>query len=169
MLLSLLNSHSTCTSEHSGACMNERAHNLKASVSAASLPNWPLNRIKAPAAPSHPWLACVVSSPTRPVRLRLLRAAWWPCSRGPDRRATVSPCATASEQAGRVVSCPISACPAELPIPVASDVTHLTGHGTHPDEAHGRVPGSRERILRRLRSSSASVEDGTSGPRRATM
>jgi WD40 repeat protein len=32
MLLSLRNSHSTCTSAHSGTCMNERAHNLKASV-----------------------------------------------------------------------------------------------------------------------------------------
>jgi hypothetical protein len=44
MLLSLLNSHSTYTSAHSGTCMNERAHNLKASVSAALLPNRPLNR-----------------------------------------------------------------------------------------------------------------------------
>jgi hypothetical protein len=32
MLLSLLNSHSTGTSVHSGTCMNERTHNLKASV-----------------------------------------------------------------------------------------------------------------------------------------
>lgn len=32
MLLSLLNSHSTCTSAHSGTCMNERAHTLKASI-----------------------------------------------------------------------------------------------------------------------------------------
>ncbi|MEA2202956.1 MAG: hypothetical protein QOI89_3669 [Solirubrobacteraceae bacterium] len=32
MLLSLLNSHSSCTSEHSGPCMNECAPNLKASV-----------------------------------------------------------------------------------------------------------------------------------------
>ena len=32
MLLSLLHSHSTCTSAHSCTCMNERTHNLKASV-----------------------------------------------------------------------------------------------------------------------------------------
>jgi hypothetical protein len=32
MLLSFPNLHSTCTSAHSGTCMNERAHNLKASV-----------------------------------------------------------------------------------------------------------------------------------------
>jgi hypothetical protein len=32
MLLSLLNSHSTGTSAHSGTCMNERTHNFKASV-----------------------------------------------------------------------------------------------------------------------------------------
>jgi hypothetical protein len=31
MLLSLLNSHATCTSAHSGTCMNGGAHNLKAS------------------------------------------------------------------------------------------------------------------------------------------
>jgi hypothetical protein len=36
MLLSLLNSHSTCTSAHSGTCMNERTHNLKASVPQAA-------------------------------------------------------------------------------------------------------------------------------------
>jgi hypothetical protein len=42
MLLSLLNSHSTCTSANSGTCMNERAHNLKSCVSPALLPNLPL-------------------------------------------------------------------------------------------------------------------------------
>jgi hypothetical protein len=42
MLLSLLNSHSSCTSEHSGPCMNECAPNLKASVSLTLLPNVPL-------------------------------------------------------------------------------------------------------------------------------
>jgi hypothetical protein len=29
----------------------------------------------------------------------------------------------------------------------ASDVACLTGHGAHPDESHGRAPGSRDRIL----------------------
>jgi hypothetical protein len=46
VLLSLLNSHATCTSAHSDPCMNEGAHNLKVSVSAALLPNRPLNSIK---------------------------------------------------------------------------------------------------------------------------
>jgi hypothetical protein len=55
MLLSLLSAHSTGTSAHSGSCMNERAHNLKASVSAALLPNWPLNRIKAPPPATRTW------------------------------------------------------------------------------------------------------------------
>jgi hypothetical protein len=36
VLLSLLNSHSSCTSAHSGTCLNRRAHNLKTSVPQAA-------------------------------------------------------------------------------------------------------------------------------------
>lgn len=124
----------------------------------ALLPNLPLWDL-ALAAPTWTWLARVVSSPARPVRLRLLRAG--------RTGGRWSLCATASEQAGCMVSHPIQPARQRPLIPAASDVPCLTGHGTHPDESRGRVPGSRDRILRRLRSSLASLGDGTSGPRRA--
>jgi hypothetical protein len=79
VLLSLLNSHSTGKSAHSAPCMNERAHNLKASVSAALVPNRPRNRIKSG--------LCGAARPLR--RWPLWQGSWGPPSAPTTRQRAV--------------------------------------------------------------------------------
>jgi len=54
-------------------------------------------------------LRCFLACPA--VRLRVLRAAWRPCSRGPDRRAAVVGACTGCEPVGRSGLMPISGGP----------------------------------------------------------
>jgi hypothetical protein len=60
------------------------------SITAHALPNKPLiDQGAGYAGAGVGWLASFLACP--PVRLRLLRAAWRPCSRGPARRARCRP------------------------------------------------------------------------------
>jgi len=83
-----------------------------------------------PPAAAQTWLRSPFYSCARSGRSRLLRAAWRPCSRGPDRRAAVVAVRCGSAPVGCVVSCPNSAGPAEIFHFAASDVPCLTDHGT---------------------------------------